>query len=158
MPYCLCSNFGGLINAHSHRRSFYSFRFFSLLFSGWVLRHEQDAEIAFLCAQGFLGVEEKHFGAVCEESHALAQELGIEEDGDLTINLADGVVVAGGLRLRAQVEVSVVRMERNGIGAQGLGLAGSLAHRAGIERELDATGCEHGIEDLGQSRILAKHR
>ena len=46
-------------------------------------------------------------------------------------------------------------MERNGIGAQGLGLAGSLAHRAGIERELDATGCKHRIHDLGQSRILA---
>src|SRR6266508_2948067 len=134
---CLCSNFGGLISAHSHRRSFHSFRFFGFLFNGRVLRHEQDAEIAFLRAQGFLSVEEKHFGAVFEESHAFAQELRIEEDSNLTIDLADGVVVAGGLRFRAQAEISAVRMERNSIGAQGLGSAGSLAHRAGIERELD---------------------
>ena len=46
--FCLCSNFGGLISAHSHWRSFHSLRFLSLLFSRRVLRHKQDAEIAFL--------------------------------------------------------------------------------------------------------------
>ena len=96
-PDCLRSNWDRLTHTYSHRHSFQSFRFLGLLLSGRVLRHEQDTEIAFLRAQGLLRIEEKHLGAVCEESHALAQELGIEENGDLTFNLADGVVLAGRL-------------------------------------------------------------